>query len=94
MSIKLLSNRILVKRCEKKEASILVIPDNAKEQLNEGVVCVVGVGKRENGKLVKPNVKVGDKVFFSHYTGSEITLKGEVYLTMKEDDIYGVLENE
>ena len=95
MKIRPLQDRILVKRLEgeTKTAGGIIIPDNAKEKPQEGEVIAVGNGKVLNdGKLSKPDVKVGDKVLFSKYAGSEVKLDGDEHLIMREDDLLGVLE--
>ena len=95
MKIRPLQDRILVKRVESEEktAGGIIIPDNAKEKPMEGKIIAVGNGKLlDDGKLRKPDVKVGDKVLFSKYSGSEVKLDGEECLILREDDILGVLE--
>lgn len=95
MKIRPLQDRILVKRVagEEKTASGIIIPDNAKEKPMEGQVVAVGAGKQlDDGKLKKPDVKVGDRVLFSKYAGSEVKLDGDEHLILREDDILGVLE--
>lgn len=94
MKIRPLSDRILVKRVagEEKTASGIIIPDNAKEKPMEGEVVAVGSGKTlDDGKLKTPDVKVGDKVLFSKYAGSEVKLDGVEHLILREDDILGVI---
>ena len=94
MKVKPLADRVLVepkKELETKKGGI-IIPDTAKEKPQEGKVVQVGPGKRdEAGKLVPMEVKKGDKVLFSKYGGTEITLDGEKMLIMREDDILGVV---
>jgi chaperonin GroES len=95
MKIRPLQDRILVKRLESEEktAGGIIIPDSAKEKPMEGEVVALGNGKRlENGELQKPDVKVGDKLLFSKYAGSEVKIEGIEHLVMREDDILGVLE--
>ena len=95
MKIRPLQDRILVKRleAEEKTASGIIIPDNAKEKPMEGQVVAVGNGKAlEDGKLLKPDVKVGDKVLFSKYAGTEIKLDGDEHLVLREDDLLGVIQ--
>jgi chaperonin GroES len=94
MKIRPLSDRILVKRVagEEKTASGIIIPDNAKEKPMEGLVVAVGSGKTlDDGKVKTPDVKVGDKVLFGKYAGSEVKLDGEEHLILREDDILGVI---
>ena len=92
--IRPLQDRILVKRvtADTKTASGIIIPDNAQEKPMEGEVVAVGNGKvLTNGNIAKPDVQVGDKVLFSKYSGSEVKLEGEEHLTLREDDLLGVL---
>lgn len=94
MKIRPLQDRILVKRlaAEEKTASGIIIPDNAKEKPQEGEVIAVGNGKvLTDGKLHKPEVKAGDRVLFSKYSGSEVKVDGIEHLILREDDILGVL---
>lgn len=95
MKIRPLQDRILVKRVESEERTSggIIIPDNAKEKPMEGEVVAVGNGKKlEDGSLAKPDVKVGDKVLFSKYSGSEVKIDGIEHLVMREDDLLGVVE--
>jgi chaperonin GroES len=95
MNIRPLYDRIVVKRVEEKETvqGGIIIPDTAKEKPQEGEVVAVGQGKRlENGKVVAPDVKVGDRILFGKYSGSEIKLDGEEYVIMREDEVLGILE--
>ena len=95
MKIRPLQDRILVKRLEgeTKTAGGIIIPDNAKEKPQEGEVIAVGNGKvLDDGKLRKPDVKKGDKVLFSKYSGSEVKVDGTEMLILREDDLLGVLE--
>ena len=94
MKIRPLQDRILVKRLQSEEkiASGIIIPDNAKEKPQEAEVIAVGAGKMlDDGKLRKPDVKVGDRVLFSKYAGSEVKIDGHEHLIMREDDLLGVL---
>jgi chaperonin GroES len=94
MNIRPLYDRIVVKRIEEQETTRngIVIPDSAQERPQEGEVIAVGHGKRlEDGKLVDLDVKVGDRVLFGKYSGSETKLDGVDFLIMREDDILGVL---
>jgi len=95
MKIRPLQDRILVKRLasEEKTASGIIIPDNAKEKPMEAEVVAVGAGKTlDDGKLLRPEVKPGDKVLISKYSGSEVKLDGQDYLILRGDDLLGVLE--
>ncbi len=95
MKIRPLQDRILVKRLESEEktASGIIIPDNAKEKPMEGKVVAVGNGKTlDNGKVQKPDVKVGDTVLFGKYAGSEVKIDGDEHLILREDDLLGIIE--
>jgi chaperonin GroES len=89
-----LHDRILVKRLaegEEKHGSI-IIPDSAKEKPQEGQVIAVGTGKvTEAGKKIPLDVKAGDRILFGKYSGSEVKLDGQEYLTMREEDVLGIL---
>ena len=93
--IRPLHNRVLVKRLEEEEKSKggIVIPDSAKEKPAEGKVTAVGRGRiSEDGKVIPLDVKVGDKVLFGKYSGTEVNRGEEEYLIMREDDILAVVE--
>jgi chaperonin GroES len=95
MKIRPLGDRILVKRIKEEEKTKggIIIPDTAKEKPQEGKVVAVGKGKTtEEGKLIAPDVKAGDRILFGKYSGSEVKLEGEEHLILREDDILGVLE--
>ena len=95
MNIRPLNDRILVKRLEEEEktAGGIIIPDSAKEKPAEGEIIAVGPGKRNDaGERVAIDLKVGDRVLFSKYGGTDVKLDGEDYLIMREDDILGVIE--
>ena len=95
MKIRPLGDRILVKRIKEEEKTKggIIIPDTAKEKPQEGKVLAVGKGKvAEDGKLITPEVKSGDKVLFGKYSGSEIKLEGDDVLILREDDILGIIE--
>ena len=95
MNIRPLHDRIIVERVEEeqKTAGGLIIPDTAKEKPQQGKVVAVGKGKKtEDGKVLELDVKVGDKVLFGKYSGTEIKIEGREYLMMREDDILGVVE--
>ena len=96
MNIRPLGDRILVKRIQEEATTKggIIIPDTAKEKPQEGRVVAVGKGKMtEDGKLLVPDVKAGDRILFGKYAGSEIKLEGEEHLILREDDILGVLED-
>jgi chaperonin GroES len=90
-----LQDRILVKRLEDQEkqtAGGIIIPDTAKEKPQEGEVIAAGNGKRmDNGDVQPMDVKVGDRVLFGKYSGSEIKIDGEEHLILREDEVLGVL---
>jgi chaperonin GroES len=95
MKIKPLYDRILVKRLEEQEktAGGLYIPDTAKEKPLEALVVAVGAGKvQDDGSLRKLEVKEGDKVLFSKYSGSDIKIDGTEHLILREDDVLAVIE--
>ena len=95
MNIRPLHDRLIVERLEEetKTASGIIIPDTAKEKPQQGKVVAVGKGKvTEDGKVLGMDVKVGDKVLFGKYAGTEIKLEGKEFLMMREDDILGVVE--
>jgi chaperonin GroES len=95
MKIRPLYDRILVKRLEEqnKTAGGLYIPDSAKEKPLEALVVAVGNGKvQEDGSLRKLEVKAGDKILFSKYSGSDIKIDGTEHLILREDDVLAVLE--
>src|SRR5437870_2666047 len=90
-----LHDRVVVKRidAEAKSAGGIIIPDTAKEKPSQGEVIAVGPGGRdEAGKLVKLDLKTGDRVLFGKWSGTEVKLDGEELLIMKESDIMGVLD--
>ena len=96
MNIRPLYDRIVVKRIAEEETKIgaIIIPDSAKEKPQQGEVVAVGKGKRlDDGKLVPLEVKVGDKILFGKYSGSEVPKLGDEYLIMREDEVLGVLES-
>jgi len=95
MKFRPLHDRVVVKRidAEEKSAGGIIIPDTAKEKPSQGEVIAVGPGARdETGKLVPVDVKVGDRVLFGKWSGTEVKIDGEELLIMKESDIMGVLD--
>jgi chaperonin GroES len=95
MKIRPLYDRILVKRVdeEEKTAGGLYIPDTAKEKPQQGVVVAVGNGKiQEDGSLRKLDVKAGDKILFSKYSGNDIKIDGVEHLILREDDVLGIID--
>lgn len=96
MKVTPLHDRVLVKRLEEttKTAGGIIIPDTAKEKPSEGIVEAIGNGFRaEDGKIVPISVKVGDKVLFGKWSGTEIKINGEERLIIKEADILAIVEN-
>ncbi|WP_435641024.1 co-chaperone GroES [Micavibrio aeruginosavorus] len=94
MKFRPLHDRVLLRRVEQDEKTKggIIIPDTAKEKPMEGEIVAVGSGLRdETGKIVPLDVKAGDRVLFSKWSGTEVTLEGEDLLVMKESDIMGVL---
>jgi len=94
LKIRPLHDRLVVRRLteEEKTAGGIIIPDTAKEKPQEGEVIAVGLGKvLENGKFQAPDVKPGEKILFSKYSGTEVKLDGEEYLVVREDDVLGVI---
>ncbi len=95
MALTPLHDRVLVKRTEGEEKTSggLLIPDSAKEKPAEGQVVAVGAGARdEDGDRIAMDVKVGDKILFGKWSGTEVTIDGEEMLMMKESDIMGIIE--
>lgn len=94
MNIKPLADRVVVKPIEEEEKKQggIIIPDTAKEKPQKGEIVAVGPGKiDENGKRIPMEVKVGDKVLFGKYAGTEVEIDGEQYLIMRESDILAVI---
>ncbi len=94
-NIRPLHDRVIVRRIEEGEQvrGGIIIPDTAKEKPQEGEVIAAGEGKyKEDGTRQTLDVKVGDRVLFGKYSGSEIKLDGEEYLIMREDEILGIIE--
>jgi len=97
MHFRPLHDRVVVRRIEAEEKTSggIIIPDTAKEKPQQGEVVAVGPGARDDaGKLVALDLKVGDRVLFGKWSGTEIKIDGEDLLIMKESDILGVLETE
>lgn len=95
MNLKPLADRVVVKvlEAEEKTASGIVLPDKAKEKPQEGEVVAVGDGKvLDNGTKMEMEVKVGDKIIFSRYAGTEVKVEGEEYLILRQDDILAVVK--
>jgi chaperonin GroES len=97
MAFRPLGDRVLVKRVEEEEKTRggIIIPDTAKEKPQEGEVIAVGPGARdETGKIQPLDVKVGDRILFGKWSGTEVKLDGEELLIMKESDIMGIIEGQ
>jgi chaperonin GroES len=95
MNIRPLHDRVIVRRMEEERMSAggIVIPDSATEKPAQGEVLAVGNGKKmDNGDVRPLDVKVGDKVLFGKYSGTEVKVDGEDLLVMREEDIMGVVE--
>ena len=95
MKIRPLQDRLVVKRLaeEEKTKGGIIIPDSAKEKPIQAKVIAVGAGKRDkDGKIIAPEVKAGDRVLFSKYSGTEVKIDGEEHLIMREDDLLAVLD--
>ena len=96
MTFRPLHDRVLIERVEEKESvkGGIVIPDTAKEKPQEGRVVAVGSGRKEkNGKVIPLDVKVGDRILFGKYSGTEIKIDDEDYLILREEEVLGVIES-
>jgi chaperonin GroES len=94
INLKPLADRVLIKpmEAEEKTKGGIILPDTAKEKPIEGTIVAVGPGKvAEDGKMVKMEVKSGDKVLYGKYSGTEVTVEGEEYLIMRESDIFAIV---
>jgi chaperonin GroES len=94
MKIKPLADRVVVKPSGEKERTKggIVLPDTAKEKPQEGEIVAVGPGKKsDDGKTIPLSVKVGDKVLYGKYSGTEITIDDEEYLIIREDDVLAII---
>jgi len=95
MKIRPLGDRVLVKRVKAEERSKggIILPDTAKEKPKEGEVISVGAGKTSTeGEKASLSVKIGNKILFSSYAGTDVKIDGEEYLILKEEDILGIIE--
>jgi chaperonin GroES len=95
MQFRPLHDRVLVRRidAEEKSAGGIIIPDTAKEKPSQGEVVAVGPGRRDdNGKLVPIDLRVGDRVLFGKWSGTEVKIDGEELLIMKESDVMGIID--
>ena len=96
MNLRPLHDRLIVKRMEEERTSPggIVIPDSAAEKPSRGEVIAAGNGKRnDSGEIVAMDVKVGDKVLFGKYSGTEVKVDGEDLLVMREEDVMAVIED-
>jgi chaperonin GroES len=94
MNMKPLADRVIVKPApaEEKTKGGLIVPDTAKEKPVIGEVIAVGPGKvTDDGKKIAPEVKVGDKILYGKYSGTEVTVENEEYLIMREADIFAIV---
>ena len=94
-SFRPLHDRVVVKRVKEEEKSKggIIIPDTAQEKPQEGEILAVGPGARdEDGEYIKLDVKVGDRILFGKWSGTEVKIDGQEYLIMKESDVMGVIE--
>jgi chaperonin GroES len=95
MAVKPLEDRVLVKpiEAETKTASGIYLPETAKEKPVKGKVIATGPGKRlDNGKRANPSVRVGDTVVYGRYAGTEVEIKGDKHLILRENELLGVIE--
>jgi chaperonin GroES len=95
MNIRPLHDRVILKRMEEETTTAggIVIPDSAAEKPQRGEVVAIGTGKRlESGEVIPLDVKIGDKVLFGKYSGTEVKVEGDDLLVMREEDIIGVIE--
>jgi chaperonin GroES len=93
MKIRPLQDRLLIRRLEgeEKTAGGIIIPDTAKEKPQEGLIVATGKGKvRDDGSITPLDVKEGDRVLFGKYAGTDVTLDGEEYVILREDDVLAV----
>lgn len=96
MKLKPLGDRILIRPLEARDQTKggIVLPDTAKEKPQEGEIVAVGEGKRsDEGKVIPLSLKVGTKVLYGKYSGTEVTIDGEEYLIIREEDVLGIIED-
>ena len=94
LKIKPLADRVVVQadEAEDKSEGGMILPDTAQEKPQKGTIIAIGAGRiSDNGELIKPEVKVGDKVLYGKYSGNEISVGGVEYLIMRESDILAVV---
>ena len=95
LKLKPLADRVVVKAMEAEETTKggIILPDTAKEKPVEGTIVAAGPGKiTDEGKKIELEVKVGDKVLYGKYSGTEITVDGEEYLIMRESDVFAIVK--
>ena len=95
MKIRPLQDRILVKRVDEEETTSggIIIPDSAKEKPQEGQVVAVGPGKTlDNGTVAEPAISAGDRILFSKYAGTDVTVDGDEHIIIREDDVLAIYE--
>lgn len=95
MALKPLGDRLVVKQLEAQEKtkSGIIVPDSAKEKPQEGKVIAVGTGRQlEDGSIKKLEVKTGDRVLYGKYTGTEVSIEGDDYLILREEDVLAVVQ--
>ena len=96
MKIRPLQDRVLVQRTEEEETTAggIIIPDSSKEKPQEGMVVACGRGKpRDDGGITPLDVKQGDRVLFGKYSGTEVTLDGEEYVILREEDVLAIFDS-
>jgi chaperonin GroES len=96
MNVTPLHDRLIVHRIDEGEQTVgsIIVPDKAKQKPQRGTVLAVGLGKiKEDGSRQLPDVKSGDTILFGKYSGQEITIDGEDYLIMREDDVLAILDS-
>jgi chaperonin GroES len=94
LNIKPLGDRIVVKpmEAEEKTKGGIILPDTVKEKPVEGTIVAAGPGRKsDDGKIVEMEVKVGEKILYGKYSGTEVTIEGEEYLIMRESDIFAIV---
>ena len=94
INLKPLADRVIVKPSEAEETTKggIILPDSAKEKPIEGTIVAIGPGRTsDDGKLIKPEVKVGDKILYGKYSGTEVKVEGVEYLIMRESDIFAII---
>ncbi|MBJ19262.1 MAG: co-chaperone GroES [bacterium] len=95
MKIRPLQDRILVKRVDEEETSAggIIIPDSAKEKPQEGLVVAIGPGKTlDSGEVAAPGVHAGDRILFSKYAGTDVTVDNDEHIIIREDDVLAIYE--